>query len=1223
MTSRHADPKRLLWLLDTPVGLTAMFAVGLIVRVALAPHLSFYGDVHLFQGWTKTLSQVGTHKFYAQAGFADYPPGYLYVLWLTGKISATPSFLLLKLPAIAADLGLAWIVGTLAERLAPDSLRQRLPVRALVAGFAVLFNPAIIALSAVWGQVDAVPAMLVLWALLLLYTGPQSLRREIAALLIFAMAITMKPQEGFVLPVMLYALYRRYLHRQALSAALDGALSIAISSALSLGLWAVSGLAFGLGPAGLVHFYSKSASVYPYTSANAFNLWGVVGFWRPDKALVPGNGTAVWKLAGIPALYLGWLLFIAGTVLVLWQAHRAIERGAHEARTYMVASTAVSLLSYVVLTRMHERYMFLSLACLAPLIFVRYMRWSFVALSLLYVLNLWWVFAYFNLGWGVQAFHYQPVFDWLFGGLGTDSWQRKVLSLAVTATGLTVVALGVRWVASNGLGPVAVPLVADEPPWDADLPTDAEDEVEPAPARSWSKYAAFFRADRDAAGAALTSGRWARWGPYSLVGVVCAFGLWVLHSETRPAANLNDSAFHLQMVRWASGQIHEGRIPLDGWFPDLTLGSSFFHHYQSLAETLTAYTALVTGVSDQTAYLWFLYLLLALWPLSIYWSARLLGWARWTAAAAAAVSPLLVSAPGYGYEHGSYTWQGYGVYSQEWAMWLLPLAWGFTWRAVARGKRYPAAAAALALTMATHFITGYLAMLTVGMWVIVGGAGLVRRAGRGTIVAVGAVLIASWVLVPLVADTKWTTRSEYYQGSIFNNSYGAQKELGWLISGKLFDAGRFPIVTLLFLGGVAVCGLRVRHDPRARALLGIFTLSMLLFFGRHGAFGHVLMLLPGMGDIQIHRFVMGVDLATILIAGVGLAWVLRQTSVLLVRLTPRHAPALAALASVLIAIGVLAPAWTGRASYDRRDAVLIRGQQFSDATDGRDLDKLVAIIKARGDGRVYAGLRSNWGHDYAIGQVPVYAYLSDKDVDAVGFTFRTLSSLSNDVEAAFDEANPAQYQMLGVRYLLLPAGQKPTVQAKLIASSGRHRLYEVANTGYFQVVDGEAPIAANRTNLEQQTRAWRKTNLASRAIYPSIAFAGAAGAPATFSGPTPPSGSPGSVLRESQRLQDGAFDATIQATRPAVVILKATFDPRWNVTVDGVAAKPVMMAPSIVGVDVPAGRHQIAFRYKSYGRYPYLFALGALALLALVALGRGWLLPTRSKDRRPEDRYES
>ena len=46
-----------------------------------------------------------------------------------------------------------------------------------------------------------------------------------------------------------------------------------------------------------------------------------------------------------------------------------------------------------------------------------------------------------------------------------------------------------------------------------------------------------------------------------------SFGLVVLRAETTPAPNLNDSAFHLQMVRWADGQIGEGRVPLDGWYP--------------------------------------------------------------------------------------------------------------------------------------------------------------------------------------------------------------------------------------------------------------------------------------------------------------------------------------------------------------------------------------------------------------------------------------------------------------------------------------------------------------------------------------------------------------------------------------------------------------------------------------------------------------------------------
>src|SRR5262249_3848464 len=152
-----------------------------------------------------------------------------------------------------------------------------------------------------------------------------------------------------------------------------------------------------------------------------------------------------------------------------------------------------------------------------------------------------------------------------------------------------------------------------------------------------------------------------------------------------------------------------------------------------------------------------------LWPICIYLSARLFGWQRWPSAAAAAVSPLLVSAPGYGYEHGSYTWQGYGVYSQLWAMWTLPLGCAVTSRRVQYGRRYAAAAAALAFTMAFHFITGYLAVLTVGVWVLTtAGAGFWRRAGRAALVTGGSMLIAAWVLVPLIGDTKWTNESEYY-----------------------------------------------------------------------------------------------------------------------------------------------------------------------------------------------------------------------------------------------------------------------------------------------------------------------------------------------------------------------------------------------------------------------------------------------------------------------------
>ena len=1130
------DRRRLPWQLDTPVGLAALFAIALLLRILIAPHLGFYGDLRLFRIWTAQLAHSGTRHFYVAGQFQDYPPGYLYVLWLTSKVSAAPSYLLLKLPAIAADLAIAWIAGALAARLAPSSVRERWPVRALVAA-GVLFNPAVFLLSAGWGQVDSVPAAFALGSLLVLLTGRHSPRRDLGAFLLFAVAVAMKPQSGFVLPVMLYALYRRHYSFRRLAA-------VVVPPVV---LWSVSGLAFGLGPISLVRFYNHSASIYPVTSANAFNFWGAIGFWRSDSAL---------HVAGISALHFGWLVVAAGVAYVLVRAHRAIGSGADEPLVLAVAAASTSLLAFAFLTRMHERYMFLALATLAPLVIVRAFRFVYAGLSALFVLNLWYPYAFFNSQWRVQALHWQPVFGWLFGPLANDTWQRRVWSVAVALLALLVVWRGVSWAMSRGQAP-------------------------------WR-----FRGT-------VPLRRLPRWASLALVALSCGFGLLVLRAETTPVPNLNDSAFHEQMVRWASGQIGSGRVPLDGWYPDLSLGSSFFHHYQSLAETLTAYAARVVGGTPDGTYLWILYVLLALWPVSVYLGARLLDWDRWTAASAAAVSPLLVSASGYGYEHGSYTFQGYGVYSQLWAMWLLPLAWGLTWRAVTRGKRYAAAAAALALTIACHFITGYLALLTVGVWVMVVGGGrqaFVRRAGRALLVGVGSLLVAAWVLVPLVGDTRWTNQSVFYKGTIFNDSYGAAKVLGWLFDGGLFDSGRFGIVTILFFTGAGVCIARARTDIRARALLGAFTLSLFLFFGRK-TWGRLIDVLPGFHDVQIHRFVAGVHLAGILVAGVGLAWIVRTVYSLAARRFPRRVPASAAVAACVL---VLAPAWVERAHYDERGADFISTQQQADATDGRDLDRLIALVKRRGGGRVYGGLRSNWGASFDVGFVPVHAWLADRDVDAIGFTFRTLASLSTDPEAYFDETNPADYQMFDVRYLILPSDRRPSVAARLVERAGRFRLFEVPTSGYVQVVDRAAPVKANRTDLGAAVLPFMRSDLASRNVYPSIAFAGGTAPRATAAA----SASPGTVLSQSERAQDGEFEARVRANRPATVLLKATFDPRWRATVDGAAAAPAMMAPSLVGVAVAPGVHVVRFRYRPYAHYPLLVAIGVLTLLALAAIPR-------------------
>jgi hypothetical protein len=246
----------------------------------------------------------------------------------------------------------------------------------------------------------------------------------------------------------------------------------------------------------------------------------------------------------------------------------------------------------------------------------------------------------------------------------------------------------------------------------------------------------------------------------------------------------------------------------------------------------------------------------------------------------------------------------------------------------------------------------------------------------------------------------------------------------------------------------------------------------------------------------------------------------------------------------------------------------------------------------------------------------VHAWFADRDVDAIGFTFRTIASLSTDTEPAFDETNPADYQMFNVRYLILPSDRQPSVPATLIASSGRQRLYEVKTSGYFQVVDRAAPVSANRTDMLAATRSFMQSHLASRNVYPGVTFAGGSAPAPTFTGSDPPAGAPGRVLAQSATPDDGVFAAKVQANRPSVMLLKATFDPRWTATVDGRSVKPTMMAPSLVGVEVPPGTHDVRFKYRPYSHYALLLTIGALTLLGLALVPRREALAQRLASRR-------
>ncbi len=701
--------------------------------------------------------------------------------------------------------------------------------------------------------------------------------------------------------------------------------------------------------------------------------------------------------------------------------------------------------------------------------------------------------------------------------------------------------------------------------------------------------------------------RAARW-PWVLVGAAVAWNLVALRAETLGVSYLDDSSVHEQMVRFAGQLIQGGHLPLTSWFPFLGLGSPQFLHYQSLPSMLTGLIGLAIGGDD--AFRWTLYLLLSLWPVSVYLSARLFGAERPAAACSAAMAPFVMSVIGIGYEQRAYLWVGFGVWTQLWAAFTLPLAWGFSWRVIRHGRNFFPAVALVALTIALHFETGYLALVPLLLWPFVAARPVLKGIGRAAVVIAGSLLASAWVIVPLIEQRAWAATNQVLQGTGLVNGYGAGRVLGWLVSGQLLDHGRIPILTAFAAVGLVLACVRWRTDPGGRAVIVALAACLLLSFGR-ATFGSLVDLIPGNGDIFFRRFMMGIQLAALLLAGGGAAWCARAIWNALQRLAPhwrlsattrgeRVATGTIALAAAVV---VLAPAWRQLDALDRHNNSAVTAQRHADATQGAELNQLIALIQEDGGGRVYAGMPTNWGEDFTVGQVPVFKYLESRDVDEVGYTLRT-ASLMTDPEYYFDDRNPSDYQLFGIHYLIVPTGYYPPVRATQVMHVGPYSLWTLGTTGYVHVGRIVGALAANRTDIGTRSLPLLRSRLPRSGDYLSVSFghAPSGGAPLPAATRSP---SVGTVVGEIDNLDHGEVTTTVDMRRAGVVVLSASFDPGWRATVDDHSQPTQMVAPALVATHVPAGVHRIVFQYRGYSGYAVLFGLSGLTLVLFLAAGPG------------------
>ena len=340
------------------LAIAGIIVAGVLVRLLVLRSPGFPSDVATFQAWAERLAQIGPARFYEPGYFSDYPPGYLYVLWLFGALFDGELLrLVVKAASIPADIGIALMSASLVWRAGRGY--------AILAVALWMLAPAPIFAGPYWGQVDAVGTVPLMAALIVAGRG-----RWATAGLLAGIAVMVKPQFGVALLIVMAAaavVWIRYADWRA-------PLRAAVASGVTI---IALGLPFRSGPGELIDLVRSATETYPYTSLYAFNIWSIVGdFWKPDAAFFVPGGILL-------------LLGLAGSCVIVWRTR--------DVPTLLAAGALAAMAFYFLPTRAHERYLFPALALLLPLAAVRArMLLPYTILAVSFAVSLYFAFTRYS-----------------------------------------------------------------------------------------------------------------------------------------------------------------------------------------------------------------------------------------------------------------------------------------------------------------------------------------------------------------------------------------------------------------------------------------------------------------------------------------------------------------------------------------------------------------------------------------------------------------------------------------------------------------------------------------------------------------------------------------------------------------------------------------------------------------------------------------------------------
>lgn len=371
------------------------FLCAFLLRLALSVG-PYHPDLGNHLDWGLKIWDLGPKNFYQNqfwaVSWANQPPGTIYLFglmgviyrgvtsvfwWLNLNIGLFPSNLipwaeihlypaLVKLPFILADLGIAFFAGKIATKLFNNKVGKLVTLVAL-------FNPVFWYVSAIWGQTDSLINFLCILSIYLFM-----IKKPLWGLIVFLSSFYFKVSLLIMLPLFLmYIFTLKVNHIKTLMVFLA-----------TIGFFVLFSHPFVKGNpvAWLYHLYLDRVISHQgnMLTANAFNLWALfygIDFTRTDLIKVLFLNLKQWGMLLFCLSYLGVLIVMV--------------KSKFSAFSFVSSSIIITFSSFLLMTNMHERYLFPAVTLLTAICFLnKRLIISYLLICIIWLLNLYHLWFY-------------------------------------------------------------------------------------------------------------------------------------------------------------------------------------------------------------------------------------------------------------------------------------------------------------------------------------------------------------------------------------------------------------------------------------------------------------------------------------------------------------------------------------------------------------------------------------------------------------------------------------------------------------------------------------------------------------------------------------------------------------------------------------------------------------------------------------------------------------